>query len=163
MKGRIPAAALLATLALVLFTSGAVAATSSSASKGSAPNQVAWIAAMKANDLDAVAATYAEDAVAWMPGSGRLDGRTAIRAYFAEWLGSMTVRDVVFSNARVEASGNLSTGWGHYTITMVPKAGGEPVVAKGRFTEVAVKRGAKWLYLVDHASEDPPATAASNP
>jgi uncharacterized protein (TIGR02246 family) len=152
MKGR--AHALFFTLALVLFAATASAATTSP--KGSTANQAAWMAAMKANDLDAVAATYAEDAVAWMPGSGRLDGRAAIRAYFADWLGSMTVRDVVFSNARVETSGNLSTGWGHYTITMSPKTGGEPIVARGRYTEVSVKRGAKWFYLVDHASEDPP-------
>jgi ketosteroid isomerase-like protein len=98
-----------------------------------------------------------------MPGSGRLDGRAAIRAYYADWLGSVTVRDVVLSNVKVETSGNLSSGWGHFAITMVPKAGGEPIVVKGRFTEVTVKRGGKWVYLVDHASEDPPPTAATNP
>lgn len=42
----------------------------------------------------------------------------------------------------------------------VPKAGGADVVMRGHFTSVAVKRGGKWVYLVDHATDDP-APAAS--
>jgi hypothetical protein len=38
---------------------------------------------------------------------------------------------------------------------MVPKAGGDPVTLHGRFTDVAAKRNGRWVYIVDHASEEP--------
>lgn len=35
------------------------------------------------------------------------------------------------------------------------------MVWRGHFTAVTVKRGAKWLYLADHASSDAPAVVAT--
>jgi VCBS repeat-containing protein len=43
---------------------------------------------------------------------------------------------------------------------MEPKAGGAPVTMKGRFAEVSVEKDGKWVYLVDHASAEPPPAPA---
>ena|SRR5687768_11469006 len=131
--------------------------------KGWAAANAAWTAAMEANDLEAVMALYADDATAWFPGSPRLDGRAAIRAGLGGMLAANTIQDVQFANTRFETSGNLGTGWGDYIITVQPKAGGSPVVWRGHFTAVTVKRGSKWLYLADHATGDEPAPAAATP
>jgi uncharacterized protein (TIGR02246 family) len=119
----------------------------------------AWLAAMKANDVDAIAACYDEKATLWMPEGARLDGRAAIRASFAEWLGAMTVVDAVLKNVSTETSGTLSSSWGEYALTMKPKAGGDPITMTGRFTDVSVKRNGRWVYIADHASPDPAMTA----
>ena len=129
--------------------------------KGSAAVGAAWMSAMKANDLEAIVACYADDATAWFPGGPRLDGKAAIRAGFSEMLAANTIRDALISNARYETSGNLGAGWGQFTVTVAPKAGGDLAVWRGHFTDVTVKRGAKWLYLVDHATDDAPAAVTT--
>jgi ketosteroid isomerase-like protein len=48
-------------------------------------------------------------------------------------------------------------------MTVEPKAGGAAQTMEGRFTSVAVRKGGKWMYVVDHASAPmpPPAPAAA--
>jgi uncharacterized protein (TIGR02246 family) len=115
----------------------------------------AWVAAMNANDLEAVMKCYATDATRWLHGAMRLDGAEAIRATYAGWLGANSIVKAELINRKAETSGNLSVGWGEYTVTMKPKAGGDAVTLKGRFTDVAKKRNGKWQYVVDHASDQP--------
>ncbi|MCI0415602.1 nuclear transport factor 2 family protein [bacterium] len=52
--------------------------------------------------------------------------------------------------------GDLSFAWGRYSVTLVPKAGGEPIQMEGRFSDTSRKINGKWLYIVDHASMNPP-------
>ena len=49
-------------------------------------------------------------------------------------------------------TGQVLTSWGLFTLTLTPKAGGAPVVLKGRYTDVATKQAGGWQYIVDHAS-----------
>jgi ketosteroid isomerase-like protein len=37
-------------------------------------------------------------------------------------------------------------------MTFVPKSGGDPIVMKGRYTDMSRKIGDEWLYIFDHAS-----------
>ena len=76
-----------------------------------------------------------------------------------------SVTDVTLSNSVYETWQNISTGWGNFTMTLQPRAGGAPVVMKGRYTEVAKQIKGKWLYVADQASADPapPAPAAAKP
>jgi len=126
-------------------------------SGGAAEVEAAWMKAMRANDLDAVLACYAPDAVMWVSGAPEADGIAAIRSEYAGMLRENTVKDVVVSGGQTRLSGNVGAGWGRYTLTLAPKAGGPDVVIHGRFTEVVEKRNGKWLYVADHASDDPPA------
>ncbi len=115
----------------------------------------AWLKGMKANDLEAIVACYAPDAMMWLPGFPEARGARAIRDAYAGLLSSFTVADVTIVNPAYQTSGDLSAGWGNFTLTLHPKAGGAPAVSKGRFTVVAMKIGGKWLYVADHASDDP--------
>ena len=139
---RIPA------LFLFLFAS---ALSSFAADTGSKSVDAAWMKAMKANDLEAALACYAPDAVAWLPGSPEASG-----AAYQGMLSANTVQDVAITDTHYKTSGSLSVGWGHFTVTLAPKSGGAPIVLKGRFTEVAERRGGRWLYVADHASAEPP-------
>lgn len=121
-----------------------------------------WEKAMKANDLDAIVALYAPDGVLWMPSSPEARGAAAIRASFQGMLSAYTVQDAVLSDAQYRTAGNVSVGWGHYTLTLAPKAGGAAVTARGRFTGVAERRAGKWLYVSDHASDEPAPSAPAH-
>ena len=110
----------------------------------------AWVKAMKANDLEAIMALYAPDAVAYFP-DGDYKGKPAIRKSWTDFLAAFTVKDAT-SEGTYETTGDTSLGWGYWSMTVVPKAGGEPIAMKGRATVVVRKIGGKWLYVVDHAS-----------
>jgi ketosteroid isomerase-like protein len=114
-----------------------------------------WAKAMKANDLEAVMKTYAPNAVAWLPGGPEARGEQAIRSAYQNLLSSNTVTEVVLSETGYKTMGKTSVGWGKFSLTLVPKAGGDAVVMKGRYTDIAERQGGRWVYIVDHASADP--------
>lgn len=122
----------------------------------------AWARAMLEGNLDGIMNCYADDATAWFPGSADLYGSKAIRDSYAHLLADNKVKGVDFTDMHyVGGVGKRSAGWGLFSITLLPKAGGDPVVLKGRFTEVAEKRDGRWVYIVDHASAEPPPPAAT--
>lgn len=121
----------------------------------------AWVEAMKAGDLEGIVACYAQDAVLWLPDAPESRGAQAIRTAYKDLLSANTVKDVAMSETHYKTSGDVSTGWGRFSITMVPKSGGGPTVMTGRFTEVAERRAGKWVYVVDHASHEASPTAPS--
>jgi uncharacterized protein (TIGR02246 family) len=119
----------------------------------------AWVKAMLANDAAACAALYADDAVLVLPGTGAIVGRKAIEEAYTGWLAQMRVTDASVSDARYESSGHVSSGWGRWKVTSVPKAGGSPVTETGTWCAVAVEKDGVWKYASDHASADPAAAA----
>ena len=114
-----------------------------------------FAAAFKSGNADAVAACYAEDAIIWFPGGSMAKGRTAIRDGFAHFLGGMTVKDAVLTTIDEVAMGDTRTAWGTYVITVVDKATKVESVQRGRFTDVSRKIDGRWVYIVDHPSDDP--------
>ena len=129
------------------------------ADRGAQAVDAAWMKAMKANNLDAIMKCYAPDAIVWLPGMREARGEQAIRAAYQDLLSANTVKDAALSDAKYKTAGNMSVGWGKYSITLVPKAGGNPVVMTGRFSEVAEHHSGRWVYIVDHASAEPAADA----
>jgi ketosteroid isomerase-like protein len=111
-----------------------------------------WRAAIMASDLDALVALYGEDAVLWLPDAPEARGREAIRKSYAGMMAANTVTGVTFTNSHYQTTGNLSVGWGDFTLVLSPKAGGTPVSMSGHFSVIAKKVGDKWVYVVDHAS-----------
>lgn len=146
-------------LALALFSTAASSAAATKAPSGAQAVDEAWRKAMTANDLKAIMSCYSKDAVMWLPGAPEAKGTTAIREAYAGLLAVNTVTGASFANTHYQTSGNLSIGWGDFTVNLTPKAGGSPVALSGRFSVFARKEGGKWTYIVDHASS-PPAPAA---
>lgn len=108
--------------------------------------------ALKANDLEAIMATYAEDAVFFPPGEMAQKGRAAIRAGFAGLLAAYRIVDFTVSDTHYAGGGDVSVAWGFYTLSVVPKGRGEPMRWEGRYSLVAKRRAGKWLAVSDHAS-----------
>lgn len=118
-------------------------------------------AGFESNNAEAVAACYAEDAIIWFPGGSKAEGRDAIREGFAHFLGGFTIKEVRMSEIGQEAIGDARVAWGTYAIRAVDKASGVESTQTGRFTDVQKKIDGRWLYVVDHPSDDPPAKPAT--
>ena len=142
-------------LILVLLFSSVSMAIATAAPDGAQAVDEAWRKAIIANDLNGIIAAYAEDAVMWLPDAPEAKGREDIRKSYAGLLAANTVTGATLANAHYETSGNLSVGWGNFTLTLSPKAGGNSVTLSGRFSVIARKAGGGWVYVVDHASAEP--------
>jgi uncharacterized protein (TIGR02246 family) len=140
---------------VLLLVALTVTARANAADSGAQIVDAAWISAIKANDIDAVMKCYAPDAIMWLPDAPTARGSKAIRAAYEGLLSANTVKDATLSEVTYRTVGKASLAWGNFSLTLVPKAGGDQVVMKGRFTEVAERRGGKWVYIVDHASAEP--------
>lgn len=114
-----------------------------------------WEKAMRAGDAGAAAACYANDALLWFPGDAEAKGKDAIRKLYQGFFDAYKVVDVELSEPGSQTNGDLSAGWGHYTLKLQPKKGGDPVVLKGRYTAAARRIGGQWVYVADHASAEP--------
>lgn len=114
----------------------------------------AWGKAILAGDVDAIVACYADDAVLWTPHEAECKGKDAIRDSFKRMFDDVKVTAIKMEDAHYHAMGERAVGWGTFTITVKPKDGGDEQTVRGRFTEIAEKRGGKWVYVVDHASAD---------
>ena len=145
MNGKVLRFALCVSLVMLALAPSAFAS-----GQGAAILDARWKAAMLAGDLDKVMACYANGAILWMPGAPEAHGSEQIRAAYQAFFAANTVKDVTMSETNYRTSGIVSTGWGRFT-----KQGGAEVIMKGRFTEVAMRYKAKWVYVADHASADP--------
>ncbi len=143
------------TLTLALLFASAFSAASTKAPSGAKAVDEAWSKAITANDLNAVMLCYSKDAVMWLPDAPEAKGTEAIRKSYAGLLAANTVTGATFANTHYQTSGNLSVGWGDFTLTLSPKSGGSPVSLSGRFSVIAGKESGKWVYVVDHASAHP--------
>lgn len=117
--------------------------------------EAAWQKAIEANDLDAVMACYAADAVAWFPDMPEAKGTKAIREAWQEFLDMYTVQKATYLDSHTKTVGDASVGWGTFSMTLLAKEGGDPITDTGRYTEVVERRNGRWVYVVDHASFDP--------
>lgn len=141
--------------ATMLLSGVALAAAAAVAAETTASASDCFIAGFEAGDADAVAACYAEDAVMWFPGGPMAKGRAAIRDGFAGYLANTTVKDVELTVIGEEAMGDTKVSWGTYAFNMVDKATRVESVERGRFIDVQKKIDGRWLYTVDHPSDEP--------
>jgi len=103
-----------------------------------------------------VQAAYAEDAVVLPPNQPMVSGRTQITEFWQGMFGA-GLKDASLETVRVEASGDLASEIGKYTLTIQPKDAA-PVQAQGKYL-VALRRQADgaWRLVADMFSSDSPA------
>ena len=118
--------------------------------------QDAFVQAMEANDADALAACYTDDAVSYavdvMVGVGPDFVRDSWNAFFDVY----TIRKASLFDTHMENSGETAAAWGLFSMLVEPVAGGEAFEMQGRFMDVAKNVDGRWLYIADHASVPAP-------
>ena len=145
------------TLNLLALAAGLLASPAFASHHGSV--QDCWEPAFTAGDAEAVAACYAEDAVLWLPGAPAMQGRDEIRAGYADFFDKFQIESMVLEEAGRTELGDDAASWGRFTLTMVSREDGQQIVEVGRYTDVSRKVDGEWVYVVDHASDDPPPPA----
>lgn len=118
--------------------------------------QACWQPAFEAADAEAVSQCYAPDAVFWLGGMSMMQGRDAVREGYAGFFSAYTVKDVRLVVMGHSLHGDEATSWGTYSMVLVSHKDGTETLSTGRFTDVSRKFDGKWMYVVDHASENPP-------
>jgi len=114
--------------------------------------QDGFLDAMRAGDVDGMAACYAADATNFGLDTMVGTGPDAVRADWSKFFKNFTVTAVTLSDKHREISGDLSAAWGMFSLTATPIGGGEPMVMEGRYTDVSKNFDGNWLYVADHAS-----------
>lgn len=118
--------------------------------------QQAFVTAATSGDVDAMAALYTEDATNYpIEGALAANGQAGVRASWGPFLDAFTITNMELFDTGGVKTGDLATSWGLFTMTFVPKSGGDPVTSQGRFTDVSQNFDGTWLYIFDHASIPP--------
>jgi ketosteroid isomerase-like protein len=100
-------------------------------------------------------ACYADDAVLPPPGSPKVGGAAAIRAFWQAFIDS-GVADVSIETPRVEEAGDLAYGIGTYACTR-PSAGGERIRDTGKYLVVHRRQpNGGWKVIADQFNTDLP-------
>lgn len=111
-----------------------------------------FVASVEAEDAAGLAALYLDDADSYGPGGDISKGRAAIAATWTGFFDAFDDFSVEIEKHGERESRRMHAAWGLFTMSAAPVGGGERVVWKGRFTDVSVKTGDGWRYVVDHAS-----------
>lgn len=140
------------------FVAGAMALTAGSqvwAQDTPEALQAAFIAAVEAEDSEAIGGLFSEDADSYSPGTHHVRGRAAVAA---DWQGFFDAFDAI--SLALETHGSAGAGdtyaaWGVWTMSQTPAAGGESFTLTGRFMDVQRQVDGRWYYVADHASVSP--------
>jgi len=108
----------------------------------------AWLDAYKTADFDRLAALYAEDAVLMPTFSESVQGRKAIREFFADDFKYVPKRSIALKSLRVEASGILLIDSGEYTFDGV-NTEGKPIQIVGNYITVFKNVDGKWHTAIE--------------
>jgi uncharacterized protein (TIGR02246 family) len=136
-----------------VFAAAALVAVPAFAHESPKALQDAFTAAIIAEDAEALANLYTEDADSYDPSGGVQKGRAEI---LANWKGFFDAYDGFAASLDQKgehpASETSHAAWGLWTMSAKPAAGGDAQTWKGRFLDVSVKTKHGWRYIVDHAS-----------
>lgn len=108
----------------------------------------AWLDAYNSGNADKLASLYDEHAVLLPPGAPAVNGRAAIRAFFANDVAASAKDGLTFSLGPKPYGGvSRDMGWASGTYQVKDKSG--RVVDAGKYLSVSIKKGGKWMYLRD--------------
>lgn len=120
--------------------------------------EAAWVKAMEAGNVDGLMKCFAPDAVVWVGGLPAADNSKAIHIIFNMYLAQNKLKNIKLSPLGNKTLGDISVSWGSYSATSTPAGGGgqAPTELDGRYTNIAKKIAGRWVFVVNHLSEEPP-------
>jgi uncharacterized protein (TIGR02246 family) len=114
-----------------------------------------WLKAFRASDAEAVSQCYAADAVLYIPGGPTATGRDAIREGYAGFFAGVTVKSAEITPTNTVKVGSDAVAWGSFHVVYTDKKTGAETTEDGRYTDLSRKIDGHWLYIGDHASDNP--------
>lgn len=121
----------------------------------------AFVAAVVAEDAEALANLYTEDADSYDPSGAVQKGRLEIAAAWQSFFDGYDGFSASLTKKGEHALSKTShAAWGLWTMAATAPGAAEETVWNGRFLDVSVKTPEGWRYIVDHASMLAPAPEA---
>ena len=142
---------------LVMIALGC-AATPAIAQDSAKALQDAFVAAVVAEDAEALANLYTEDADSYDPSGGVQKGRLEIAAAWQSFFHSYDGFSAsLMQKGEYSLSKDSHAAWGLWTMAATAPGASEETVWNGRFLDVSVSTPQGWRYIADHASMLAPA------
>ena len=119
----------------------------------------AFLAAMKANDADALITLLTTDVEFLPPNDSSRIGREGVRTWFNGIVAQFKTTDVSVSDRNVIVSGDWGIERGNFTWTLTPVAGGAEIIDKGKVIAIWHQEpGGTWKVKYDiwNSSIPPP-------
>lgn len=124
--------------------------------------QDAFVAAIVAEDAEALANLYTEDADSYDPSGAVQKGRLEIAATWQSFFDGYDGFSASLTQKGEHALSKSShAAWGLWTMAATAPGAAEETMWNGRFLDVSVKTPEGWRYIVDHASMLAPAPEAA--
>jgi uncharacterized protein (TIGR02246 family) len=106
-----------------------------------------FIAADRAGDAEALVSLLADDVVILHPQCGVIEGKSAAAAFMRQVLSEVHQefdKEAQYTTVERQVSGTLACERGHFSQTLAPKSGGDPVVEDGMYL---------WVYMQQQSGE----------
>jgi ketosteroid isomerase-like protein len=143
---------------ILLVAAGVSAAAPAFAQESPKALQDAFVAAIVAEDAQALSALYTEDADSYDPSGAVQKGRNEIAATWQVFFDAYDgFSAALMQKGEHQMSKTSHAAWGLWTMAATAGGASEETVWNGRFLDVSVKTPEGWRYIVDHASMLAPA------
>jgi ketosteroid isomerase-like protein len=123
------------------------------------------LAALRADAPDSLLALMADDVVLMPPNEAVLRGKAAVRMWYDQFLTQLRTSSLNVTDREVLIGGDWATELATFEWTLVPVAGGPPVIDRGSYVQVWHREpDGRWLFSRElWNSTSPPAAASQGP
>jgi len=108
-----------------------------------------FLAAMQANDPDALMKELGEDVSFMPPNEEPVVGKAATRGWYEGVVSQMETTSLQVSDRKVVVEGDAAMEVGRYTWSLKPRAGGDALTVRGHFCAGWRRRGDGWEVVWD--------------
>jgi uncharacterized protein (TIGR02246 family) len=114
----------------------------------------AWMNAVVAKDIDAIASVYANDAVYMQPGQPRHVGKEAVLAVWRTYFNRPGFKALYSPSLSISASLDIAYDVGSYVVTLTREE--ETVEVRGKYVAIWKMEESEWVVAVDIDNTDHP-------
>jgi ketosteroid isomerase-like protein len=105
------------------------------------------LAALRSDNPDSLVALLADDVVIMPPNEPVLKGKAAVRTWYEKLVGQMRTSSLSITDREVLIGGDYATEVAGFEWTLVPVAGGKPLVDRGSYMQVWQRPpDGRWLF-----------------
>jgi Ketosteroid isomerase homolog len=96
----------------------------------------ALLGALRSDSPDSLVALLADDVIIMPPNESILRGKPAVRAWYEQFVRQMRTRSLDITNRELFVGGDYATEVAQFVWTLVPVAGGTPIVDRGSYVQL---------------------------
>lgn len=105
------------------------------------------LAALRADSPDSLLALVAEDVIIMPPNEQVLKGKAAVRAWYEAFVKQMHTSSLTITDRELLIGGDYATEVAGFEWTLVPAAGGAPMVDRGSYMQVWHRQAdGRWVF-----------------